>query len=68
MIYLILYLIVGIIVTWFMIYHYRKDGTTNQKNELYWAAIGVFIFPLQIIMFILNKVNDKKNIKNGTRQ
>jgi len=35
----------GLIVSLFSIFIYRKDETTTQKGELYWAAIAPFIWP-----------------------
>lgn len=50
--YYFIYLIIGVLVTLFSINLYRKDGTTNRKNELYMAAIGFLIWPLQVIKII----------------
>ncbi len=50
--YYIIYSIIGILVILFSINFYRKDGTTNRKNELYMASIGFLIWPIQIIKIL----------------
>jgi hypothetical protein len=61
---MIKYLIVGIFVSLFMIWYYRKDGTTKVKYELYFAVIGPLIWPLQIIKFTIDEIRElfNKNI------
>lgn len=50
------YVLIGLAVTLISIYHYREDGTTDKKGELYWAAIGFLIWPFIIVKFILDKL------------
>lgn len=55
-----IYLIIGVVVSLYMIYHYRRDGTTNRKYELYWAVISPFIFPLLILKFIIDVISTSR--------
>lgn len=50
--YILLYLIVGIIITIISILWYRPTGTPFKKGELLLAIIGCLIWPLQIIKWI----------------
>lgn len=47
----VLYILIGHIVTVFMIYRYRKGN-----KELLLASFGLWFFPLQIIKFLYDKM------------
>jgi len=50
----------GTLSTLFFIWHYRKDGSTPKKMELYWAAIGPIIFPILWVKFFFDKRKTKR--------
>lgn len=55
------YFFIGIIVTLISIFVYRNDGQTKKYFELYFAILGVLLWPLQIIMWIKPYfINNKK--------
>jgi hypothetical protein len=53
MIYLF-YHIFGILITFMCIFFFRKDGKTNKKYELYFAAFAPLIWPVVLILFIID--------------
>jgi hypothetical protein len=54
----LIYFIIGSIITLIMIKHYRKNGLTSNQ-EFILAVFGIWIWPLQIVKFIYDKVKDK---------
>lgn len=46
-----------------MIKFYREDGQSKKNGELYFAAIGALIWPLQLLAFIRDWWNKKWKFK-----
>lgn len=55
-----LYFLIGLFVSWVSIVIYRTDGTSKVPNELYWACLGPFIWPVLLIKILLDSFNDKE--------
>lgn len=56
-----LYLLIGILISLICIYRYRKDGQTIRNFELYFAVLGVLIWPLLVVKYIYDLLNKKDN-------
>lgn len=55
MMYLLIYLAIGIAVSLHMINFYKKDPNKQiSKKDLKLAVIGPFIWPVQIVKYILD--------------
>lgn len=51
------YYLIGFFITLMSIFIYRRKGNTTRKYELYFALIGPFIWPIQIIKWIIDCFN-----------
>lgn len=53
------WMLIGLAVTYLCIYIFRKDGTSPYKGELYFAALGPFIWPILLVKLIWDLVSEK---------
>ena len=56
--YIIIYYIIGLIVSTYFTYYYRIDEKTKtepRKTDAFAGLYGVWFWPIQIIMFISKK-------------
>lgn len=53
------YIYTGLVVTFGTLWFYRRDGQTQNPHELYWAALGPFLWPLQVCKFLLDRIVEK---------
>ncbi len=56
------YLSFGVPISLFFVWYYRKDGHTRQPNELYWATLAPFLWPLLIAKFLLDRVVERVHL------
>ena len=54
---LLSYLIIGIIVSFYMINFYKKNNKDVTTKSVYLGVIGPFVWPIQIIKHIYDLVN-----------
>lgn len=54
------YYSIGIAVTLYCIWYYRRDGQSRKPNELYWAVIGPVIWPLLVLKFLFDRIITRK--------
>jgi hypothetical protein len=58
-----IYIYIGLLVTLFMIWFHRRNGTPLQENELYWAALGPFLWPLQVMKWLVDRILERSTVK-----
>ena len=57
------YLIIGIIVSLFTIWVFRRDGTTKKPFELYLAVIAPLLWPAVLVLMVIDLRRKSKRTK-----
>lgn len=52
--------LIGVLVTWVAIFIFRRNGKTQRAGELYLAALSPVIWPVVLILLILDLIRKPK--------